>query len=132
MRRSILALILSLSCAPLLANETGGFKQQGQPPAPKDQTAGYRAVTDLQDTTAVNKLAELPDGTPVSLLGNILRQTGEQSYLLRDKTGTVRLQIDQQVWQGQEVRPDELVSVRGRLVKVNGEQSVQVNKLNQM
>lgn len=132
MKKSMLTLILALLCAPLLAEENGGFKQEGKAPAPEDQTAGYRAVTDLQDTTAVNKLAGMPDGAPVSLMGNILRQTGKQRYLLRDKTGTVQLHIDEKVWQGQEVKPDELVSVRGRLIKAKGEQSVQVNKLNQM
>ena len=132
MKKSILALTMALLCTPLLAAENGGFKQEGKAPAPEDQTAGYRAVTDLQDITAVNKLAGLPDGTPVSLMGNILRQTGDKSYLLRDKTGTVRLQIEDKAWKGQEVKPDELVSVRGRLVKSKGEQSVQVNKLNQM
>ncbi|WP_165446209.1 YgiW/YdeI family stress tolerance OB fold protein [[Erwinia] mediterraneensis] len=132
MRKSIVALMLALFCAPLLAEDNGGFKQEGQAPAPEDQTAGYRAVTDLQDTTAINQLADLPDGAPVSLLGNILRQTGDQHYLLRDKTGTVHLQINNSVWQGQEVKPDELVAVRGRLVKAQGKLSVRVNKLNQM
>lgn len=132
MKKSMLALMMALFCAPLLAEENGGFKQEGQAPAPEDQTAGYRAVTDLQDTTTVDKLAGLPDGAPVSLMGNILRQIGKQSYLLRDKTGTVRLQIDEKTWQGQQVKPDELISVRGRLVKTQGEQRVQVNKLNQM
>lgn len=132
MKKSMLALIMPLFCTPLLAAENGGFKQEGKAPAPEDQTAGYRAVTDLQDTTAVNKLAGLPDGAPVSLMGNILRQTGKQSYSLRDKTGTVRLEIDEKRWQGQEVKPDELVSIRGRLVKTGSETYVQVNKLNKM
>ncbi|MEQ4531605.1 MAG: NirD/YgiW/YdeI family stress tolerance protein [Mixta sp.] len=125
--------ILTLCLAALLATPAlaadGGFNPDGKAPPPKDQKDGYRAVTDNQQLTATNQLAQLSTGTWVTLQGNLLRQTGKNTWELRDQTGTAQLQINPDVWQGQEVKPDDLISVNGTLLRHGNSVLVQVKKL---
>ncbi|MDR7343874.1 uncharacterized protein (TIGR00156 family) [Pantoea alhagi] len=120
-----LAVVLA---APALAAD-GGFNPDGKAPPPEDQKDGYRAVTDNQQLTATHQLAQLSTGTWVTLQGNIIRQTGKKTWELRDRTGTVQLQIDDEVWQGQEVKPDDLISVNGTLLHHGKSLLVDVKKL---
>lgn len=113
---------------PALAAD-GGFNPDGKAPPAEDQKDGYRAVTDNQQLTATHQLAQLSTGTWVTLQGNIIRQTGKKTWELRDRTGTVQLQIDDEVWQGQEVKPDDLISVNGTLLHHGKSLLVDVKKL---
>ncbi|URQ60955.1 NirD/YgiW/YdeI family stress tolerance protein [Pantoea alhagi] len=125
--------ILTLCLATLLAAPTlaadGGFNPDGKAPPPEDQKDGYRAVTDNQQLNTAHQLAQLSTGTWVTLQGNIIRQTGKKTWELRDRTGTVQLQIDDGVWQGQEVKPDDLISVNGTLLRHGKSLLIDVKKL---
>lgn len=125
--------ILTLGLAALLALPAlaadGGFNPDGKAPPPKDQKDGYRAVTDNQQLTPTDRLARLSSGTWVTLQGNIIRQSGKDTWLLRDQAGTVPLQIDDSVWQGQEVKPDDLISVNGTLLRHGKSLLIDVKKL---
>ncbi|QKJ85155.1 NirD/YgiW/YdeI family stress tolerance protein [Paramixta manurensis] len=132
MKKHGFALALALFALPVLADDQGGFKQQGTPPPAKEQQKGYRGVTDVQNAMTVAKLPGLSTGTWVSLKGNIIRQTNSDDYQLRDTTGTVLLQIDDQVWQGQEVKPDDLVTLNGTLIKHGNSRMVQVKQLRRL
>ncbi|WP_275553368.1 NirD/YgiW/YdeI family stress tolerance protein [Mixta sp. Marseille-Q2659] len=125
--------ILTLCLAALLATPAlaadGGFNPDGKAPPPKDQKDGYRAVTDNQQLSATNQLAHLSTGTWVTLQGNLLRQTGKNTWELRDQAGTAQLQINPDVWQGQEVKPDDLISVNGTLLRHGNSVLIQVKKL---
>ncbi|WP_313690509.1 NirD/YgiW/YdeI family stress tolerance protein [Pantoea sp.] len=96
--------------------DKGGFNSEGQPPPPHEQKNGYRGITDGQHQTMTNELKKLPDRTWVSLKGNIIKQNGKNEYLLRDEQGSIALIIKDNVWQGQKVKPDDLVSVNGELM----------------
>lgn len=97
-------------------SENEGFIPDGQPPAPHEQKNGYRGITDGQHQIMTNELVKLPDRTWVSLKGNIIKQNGKNEYVLRDEQGSIALIIKDNVWKGQEVKPDDLVSVNGQLM----------------
>jgi uncharacterized protein (TIGR00156 family) len=125
----ILTLALAvLLTAPVLAAD-GGFNPHGTAPPPEDQKEGYRAVTDNQQITAAKQLPRLSSGDTVTLQGNIIRQSGNKTWQLRDRSGTVQLQIDDDVWQGQEVKPDDLISVNGTVQHHGNRVLVKVEKL---
>jgi uncharacterized protein (TIGR00156 family) len=128
MNKILTLCLAALLAAPALAAD-GGFNPDGKAPPPKDQKDGYRAVTDNQQLTATSELTHLSSGTWVTLQGNILRQTGHNTWELRDRAGTAQLQIDSSVWQGQEVKPDDLISVNGTLLRHGKSVLVQVKKL---
>lgn len=96
--------------------DKGGFNPDGQPPAPAEQNDGYRGVTDGQrHIIRTNELVQLPDKAWVTLKGNIIKQNGKDNYTLRDEKGSISLIIKDNVWHGQEVKPDDLVSINGEL-----------------
>lgn len=128
MNKMLTLCLAALLTAPALAAD-GGFNPDGKAPPPEDQKDGYRAVTDNQQLTATHQLAQLSTGTWVTLQGNIIRQTGKKTWELRDRTGTAQLQIDDEVWQGQEVKPDDLVSVNGTLLHHGKSLLIDVKKL---
>ncbi|GLR07654.1 TIGR00156 family protein [Mixta theicola] len=128
MNKILTLCLAALFAAPALAAD-GGFNPHGKAPPPEDQKDGYRAVTDNQQLTATSQLAQLSTGTWVTLQGNIIRQTGKNSWQLRDRSGTVQLQIDDNVWQGQEVKPDDLISVNGTLLRHGKSLLIDVKKL---
>ena len=128
MNKILTLCLAALLAAPALAAD-GGFNPDGKAPSPEDQKDGYRAVTDNQQLTATHQLAQLSTGTWVTLQGNIIRQTGKKTWQLRDPSGTVQLQIDDSVWQGQEVKPDDLISVNGTLLRHGKSLLIDVKKL---
>ena len=125
----ILTLCLALLItAPALAAD-GGFNPDGKAPPPEAQKDGYRAVTDNQQITSASQLAQLSTGTWVKLQGNIIRQAGNKTWELRDPSGSVPLRIGDGVWQGQEVKPDDLITVNGTLLRHGKTVLVEVKKL---
>lgn len=128
MNRILTLCLAALLAAPALAAD-GGFNPDGHAPPPEDQKDGYRAVTDNQQLSTTHQLAQLSTGTWVTLQGNILRQTGKNTWILRDRVGTVQLRIEADVWQGQEVKPDDLISVNGTLLRHGKSLLVDVKKL---
>ncbi|WP_208718369.1 YgiW/YdeI family stress tolerance OB fold protein [Pantoea cypripedii] len=112
--------------------EKGGFNPDGQPPAPHEQKDGYRGITDGQHQITTKELEKLPDRTWVSLKGNIIKQNGKNEYLLRDEQGSIALIIKDNVWQGQEVKPDDLVSVNGQLMHEQTHSTIIVREIRRL
>ncbi|AUX91818.1 YgiW/YdeI family stress tolerance OB fold protein [Mixta gaviniae] len=131
MHKFVTLCLAALIAAPALAAD-GGFNPDGKAPPPEDQKDGYRAVTDNQKLTAADRLTQLSTGTWVTLQGNLLRQSGSKTWTLRDASGTAQLQIDDAVWQGQEVKPDDLITVNGTVLRHGKSVLVQVKKLHLM
>ena len=63
------------------------------------------------------------DDNWVTLTGNIVKQTGKDSYLLKDPTGTITVIIDSVEWGGVEVTPYQPISITGQ-VKIRGDSRV--------
>ncbi|MFD1800951.1 YgiW/YdeI family stress tolerance OB fold protein [Mixta tenebrionis] len=128
MKKMLTLALAVLLTAPLFAAD-GGFNPHGSAPPPADQKSGYRAVTDNQQITAAQQLPQLASGDTVTLQGNIIRQSGAKTWQLRDRSGTAQLQIDDDVWRGQQVKPDDLIAVTGTVSHHNKRVLVKVEKL---
>ncbi|HEX6983498.1 MAG TPA: NirD/YgiW/YdeI family stress tolerance protein [Balneolaceae bacterium] len=55
------------------------------------------------------------DGSFVTLEGFIVKNLGDEHYLFQDETGEIQVEIDDEVWQGQEVNPDTKVQIQGEV-----------------
>src|SRR5690606_35257924 len=66
----------------------------GQASAGDDDPQNVRTVTAAE-------AANLPDDTRVRVEGRIVRSLGDEEYEFRDDTGTMRVEIDDDDWDGQ-------------------------------
>lgn len=101
-----------LASLPALAEEQGGFKADEPPPPASEQDSGYRGARDARMMTTEQAKA-MHDGASLSLRGNLIKKTGQDSYQFRDKSGTIDVVIPPAVFDGREVHPDNLLSISG-------------------
>lgn len=66
---------------------------------------------------SVTEVVEMPDNSPVVMRGRIRQNMGEQMYLFEDSTGTIMLEIDEEDWNGNTVRVDDMVTIYGNVDK---------------
>lgn len=98
------------------AQEGKVLKKDETPPPAHEQTDGYRGIEDARIMT-VKQALSMHQGASVSLRGNLIQETGQDRYLLRDKTGEVEVMIPKNVAGDRQVSPDHLMSVSGTLEK---------------
>ena len=68
---------------------------------------------------SVTEVVSLPDDTPVVLRGRITQNMGDNIYVFEDVSGngTIMLEIDEESWNGNTVRVDDIVTVYGNVDK---------------
>ena len=59
----------------------------------------------------------MSDDTPVVLNGQIEKSLGNEKYQFKDATGTVVVEIDDEDWRGVDVRPENMVTIKGEIDK---------------
>lgn len=101
------SLSLLLSASPTLANNGGGFSQNN---AGGFTGPGTSFVT-------VEQAKAMRDDSYIALKGSIVQQIGNEKYLFKDNTGTIHVEIDKKIWQGQNVGPNDVVEIYGELDK---------------
>lgn len=70
--------------------------------------------------TIVNTVAEvkqMPDDSYVVLEGKIEKRIGDEKYLFSDNSGSIKIEIDDDKWQGLHVGPQDKVEIIGKLDK---------------
>lgn len=65
----------------------------------------------------VASLANLPDESQVRLTGKLARAFGDERYEFSDGTGTVIVDIDNELWQGRAVGANDTITITGELDK---------------
>ncbi|MBJ8443357.1 NirD/YgiW/YdeI family stress tolerance protein [Acinetobacter bereziniae] len=65
-------------------------------------------------TTVKNALI-LKDDTKVQLRGNVVKAIGDEKYQFRDNTGTITVDIDDELWQGKPIAPNTTVTLIGEV-----------------
>ncbi len=114
MRKKLIATLCLLLTAGVWAEEKGGFKNDAAPPPPHQLDDGYRGMEDGRIMT-IEQAKTMHDGATISLRGNVIKHEGDDRYLFRDKTGTIAAIIPAAVFDGQDIKPDKLVSINGSL-----------------
>lgn len=113
MKRTLSVLICLLAflagSTAAVAADKGGFS-----PAPQ-MSGGFSGPGPALTTAA--DAATMRDDTPVVLRGNIVRHLGKDKYLFKDASGTIRVEIDRDKWQGQTITPGDLVEIQGEVDK---------------
>lgn len=66
-------------------------------------------------TTSVKKALTLKDDTPVQLKGYVVKAIGDEKYQFRDNTGSITVDIDDELWQGKPVNAKTPVTLIGEV-----------------
>ena len=78
---------------------------------------------------SVKQALEMRDDAKVTLRGNIVQHLGGDMYLFRDATGTVKVEIDDDEWNGQTVGPEDTVELYGEVDKDWNSVEIDVKRL---
>jgi uncharacterized protein (TIGR00156 family) len=69
------------------------------------------------------------DGNVVMLEGYIVKSLGDEHYLFQDDTGEIQVEIEDEVWQGQEVNRDTKVRIEGVVDEDLTSVNIEVSKI---
>ena len=86
------------------------------PPVLDDEESGVFSGPGSAVITA-KQAAKLSDDTYASLCGIIIQNIENEEYLFRDDTGTITVEIDDDLWQGQSTGPEDFVEISGEVEK---------------
>jgi len=68
-----------------------------------------------QKTTTVKQALTLKDDSKVQLKGYVVKSVGDEKYQFRDNTGTITVEIDDELWQGKPVNAKTPVTIMGEV-----------------
>lgn len=133
MKKFTLAATLMMLCsAPLLVHSAtdtakGGFDGPATTQTQPATQGGFTGPS--TSNTTVDKVKEMRDDTRVTLQGNIVERLGHDTYIFRDSTGTITVDIDSKRWQGQTITPQDKVQIEGKVDKDWNSVEVDVKKI---
>ncbi|WP_168195820.1 YgiW/YdeI family stress tolerance OB fold protein [Nissabacter sp. SGAir0207] len=114
MKKMTIAALLALMTLPAFAEDNGGFKAEGTAPPQEKHDSGLRGTEDARGAT-IELARTMHEDAWVTLEGYITKESGTNQYHFRDKTGTINIQVDEKRWNGDEVTPEDLVMISGRV-----------------
>lgn len=65
--------------------------------------------------TSVKQALTMKDDAPVMLKGQVVKSLGDEKYQFRDATGTITVDIDDELWQGRAISPTTIVTLIGEV-----------------
>jgi uncharacterized protein (TIGR00156 family) len=77
----------------------------------------------------VTEVVSLPDNTPVIMRGRITKNMGNNIFVFEDGSGTIMLEIDEESWNGNTVRVDDIVTVYGNVDKGSNYTEIDVDSI---
>jgi len=91
----------------------GGYTAQALPDQGAASQGGFTGPG--AGASVVNEVLAMRDDAYVVLRGRIVRNLGGERYLFQDDTGTLSVEIDYELWQGQYIGPEDLVEIHGEV-----------------
>lgn len=84
-----------------------------------NQQGGFSGGSAGQAATVAQALKASYDDMPIQLTGKIVSQISGDKFIFQDKTGQITIEIDDDhdVWQGQNVTPNDTITIFGKVDK---------------
>lgn len=92
------------------------------------QEGGFVSNTN-NDVITIKQALTMPDDSDVTLRGQIEKRLKKDKYLFKDDSGSIIVEIDDDVWKGQTVGPDDTIVIMGELDKDDDYNSIDVERL---
>ncbi len=70
------------------------------------------------EVSVINTVKDAQNATEdsaVMLTGHIIQSLGNETYLFKDSTGEIEVEIDNEEWMGLDVTPNDKVAIRGEI-----------------
>lgn len=67
----------------------------------------------INSAQTVSQAKQLRDEQFVSLKGQIVKAKGKEKYEFRDQTGTITVEIDDELWQGRPLSTQQSITIQG-------------------
>ena len=84
-------------------------------PAAQAKAGGFKA--DNSSVVTVKQAEEMKDDSWITVRGQLDKQIGDEDYLFRDSSGTMKVEIDHKRWNGVTITPKDRVELTGELDK---------------
>ncbi|MBF0785878.1 NirD/YgiW/YdeI family stress tolerance protein [Muribacter muris] len=81
----------------------GGFSQDGK--------------TLPSAITTVAQALKAQDDAPVQLTGYITRQIDNDEFMFKDNSGEIKIDVEDEAWQGQNITPKNKITIYGKVDK---------------
>lgn len=113
-----------MTVATLLAISTSSFAgYQG------NNTQGGYTGSNVAAVTTVAKAKKAYDNTPVSISGYIVKQIDEDTFIFKDSTGQIQIDVDDDAWNGLNVGAKTKVRIYGEVDKDDGRTQIDVRRI---
>lgn len=83
----------------------------------------------VKQPTTVAQAKKAYDDTTVSLSGYIVQKIGDEKYTFKDRTGQIRVEIDDELWGGLTATQKTKVRIYGQVDKDNGKTEIDVTRI---
>ena len=128
MKKLVLACILSLVAAPVFAENH--LVNANSAPAAQQNKGGFKGPTKSKRIIRdVISALNASDDTKVELTGNLTMSLGDEDYMFQDATGEISVEIDDDLWFGRTVTPDNTIIIRGEVEKDWNNTSIDADSL---
>jgi uncharacterized protein (TIGR00156 family) len=77
--------------------------------------AGFEGPGVTLSVVPVNSINDLDDDDEVILEGYLVKKTGKEEYLFKDKTGEIKVEVDDKKLRGMTVTPETLIRIKGEV-----------------
>ena len=67
------------------------------------------------EVTSVKDALNLKDDSKVLLTGQVVKSLGNEKYEFRDATGSITVEIDDELWKGQELSAKQTITLVGEI-----------------
>lgn len=115
-------LVLALM-VPALAS--AGFSSSNQA-----QGGGFNGANGGSKVSTVAQALKAHDDAPIVLSGYIISQIKHDEFMFRDSTGEIRIDVDDEAWQGQNVTEKDKITIYGKVDKSDwGKREVEVYRI---
>lgn len=110
-----LMLFLALSLDTAIASGHKKSEHQSDGGYNSEHQSGYTGPT--VDPMTVVQAKQLNDDAPVTLEGKLIKSLGGEHYIFKDSTGEINVDVDDDAWRGQQVGPNDIITIYGDVDK---------------
>lgn len=85
--------------------------------------------SNVAKVTTVAKAKRAYDNTPASISGYIVKQIDEDTFIFKDSTGQIQIDVDDEVWAGLNINAKNKVRIYGEVDKDDGRTQINVRRI---
>ena len=121
----VITLVLSSNAGVAYAKK--GDKDAWRPEVGGSEIGGYTGPG--PEPVSIKQALSMPDGTWVSIKGNVSKYLGGKEYTITDSTGVADAEIGAKAWMGQNVAASDTVLFQGRVKKQWSQTRIDVKRI---